>query len=145
MSMFSRSGRVVPVQRILWMASLGVLAASCATEPPPRAVQLDPANPAAQESMPLEVSLADVGALARDRTAPNTSSGPAPLPLAENVPDAGAGSAAAPAQVYGCPMHPEVTSAKPGTCPKCGMRLVLKSSTPPPQGKPRHHGPGVSP
>jgi FtsP/CotA-like multicopper oxidase with cupredoxin domain len=28
------------------------------------------------------------------------------------------------ASVYGCPMHPEVTAAQPGTCPKCGMRLL---------------------
>jgi FtsP/CotA-like multicopper oxidase with cupredoxin domain len=26
--------------------------------------------------------------------------------------------------VYACPMHPEVTAAEPGTCPKCGMKLV---------------------
>ncbi|HYY08622.1 MAG TPA: permease [Actinomycetota bacterium] len=25
---------------------------------------------------------------------------------------------------YGCPMHPEVRSSEPGTCPKCGMALV---------------------
>lgn len=25
--------------------------------------------------------------------------------------------------VYTCPMHPEITSHKPGTCPKCGMAL----------------------
>jgi FtsP/CotA-like multicopper oxidase with cupredoxin domain len=25
---------------------------------------------------------------------------------------------------YACPMHPEVTDSKPGTCPKCGMQLV---------------------
>jgi hypothetical protein len=25
---------------------------------------------------------------------------------------------------YTCPMHPEVTSDKPGECPKCGMSLV---------------------
>lgn len=25
--------------------------------------------------------------------------------------------------IYACPMHPEVTSDKPGTCPKCGMKL----------------------
>jgi Heavy metal binding domain len=28
--------------------------------------------------------------------------------------------------VYACPMHPEVTSATPGTCRKCGMALVKK-------------------
>jgi hypothetical protein len=27
--------------------------------------------------------------------------------------------------IYLCPMHPEVTSDKPGKCPKCGMELVL--------------------
>jgi Cu(I)/Ag(I) efflux system membrane fusion protein len=30
---------------------------------------------------------------------------------------------AAPAMVYGCPMHPEVRSNAPGKCPKCGMNL----------------------
>jgi hypothetical protein len=29
--------------------------------------------------------------------------------------------------MYSCPMHPEVTSAKSGKCPKCGMALVKKS------------------
>jgi hypothetical protein len=29
-------------------------------------------------------------------------------------------------KVYTCPMHPEVISAKPGKCPKCGMELVEK-------------------
>lgn len=34
-------------------------------------------------------------------------------------------------QSYTCPMHPEVKSDKPGTCPKCGMKLMLqKSKTP---------------
>jgi hypothetical protein len=28
--------------------------------------------------------------------------------------------------VYACPMHPEVTSSAPGTCPKCGMTLVKR-------------------
>jgi len=27
---------------------------------------------------------------------------------------------------YTCPMHPEVTSDKPGKCPKCGMNLEKK-------------------
>src|SRR5882757_5144788 len=30
------------------------------------------------------------------------------------------------AAVYTCKMHPEVTSDKPGKCPKCGMDLVKK-------------------
>jgi hypothetical protein len=31
------------------------------------------------------------------------------------------------ATVYTCPMHPEVTSDKPGKCPKCGMTLEPKA------------------
>jgi Cu(I)/Ag(I) efflux system membrane fusion protein len=30
--------------------------------------------------------------------------------------------------VYSCPMHPEVESAAPGACPKCGMALVPRAS-----------------
>ncbi|HEX9829564.1 MAG TPA: heavy metal-binding domain-containing protein [Bacteroidota bacterium] len=30
------------------------------------------------------------------------------------------------AELYYCPMHPDVTSAKPGECPKCGMALMKK-------------------
>ena len=30
------------------------------------------------------------------------------------------------ATIYTCSMHPEVTSDKPGKCPKCGMELVKK-------------------
>jgi hypothetical protein len=33
------------------------------------------------------------------------------------------GASGSPAVVYTCPMHPEVTSDKPGVCPKCGMKL----------------------
>jgi heavy metal translocating P-type ATPase len=31
--------------------------------------------------------------------------------------------------IYSCPMHPEVRSSGPGTCPKCGMNLVPVKAT----------------
>lgn len=33
--------------------------------------------------------------------------------------------------MYTCPMHPEIASDTPGTCPKCHMDLVLKNSIKP--------------
>ena len=32
--------------------------------------------------------------------------------------------------IYTCPMHPEITSDKPGTCSKCGMDLEAKTEAP---------------
>ena len=37
----------------------------------------------------------------------------------------------APASAYACPMHPEVTATEPGTCPKCGMKLVAVAAEAP--------------
>jgi len=45
-------------------------------------------------------------------------------PGARRAPAAAATPTAA--TIYTCPMHPEVTSQKPGECPKCGMALVPK-------------------
>ena len=43
------------------------------------------------------------------------------------------------ASSYVCPMHPEVTSSEPGTCPKCGMKLVPSDALPA-SASDRHEG-----
>ena len=43
-----------------------------------------------------------------------------------------------PASAYACPMHPEVTAAEPGTCPKCGMKLVAAPAAPVSYACPMH-------
>jgi hypothetical protein len=64
---------------------------------------------------------------------PDAFDAPAPSAVAEAEKAAGAGShagheshAVVKEGLYACPMHPEVTSDEPGTCPKCGMTLVKR-------------------
>jgi hypothetical protein len=54
------------------------------------------------------------------------------LPSAEDRREGGlvAHGAEASKTVYVCPMHPEVTSDKPGICPTCNMRLEPRTETP---------------
>ena len=61
----------------------------------------------------------------------NASAPEAPLPviqsaLASTALDAGAAEQDL-SKRYGCPMHPEISQAIPGKCPKCGMTLVVHS------------------
>lgn len=65
---------------------------------------------------------------------PQIANATAPSQTADTKsPDGAKGQQAA---AYTCPMHPEVTSDKPGKCPKCGMKLVPKAgATPPPDKK----------
>lgn len=79
-------------------------AAGCANGTLPRRDPHHPAHPAAREGYG-EVELAAmVGDAKRDQAA--------------------LGGSQTEASLYVCPMHPEVVSSTPGTCSKCGMKLV---------------------
>jgi hypothetical protein len=91
----------------------------------------------APQAMPLRIAVpsssSEMAAVRPDATLrPDDFDAPARISVAEAAKAAGRSTShdAAPAvdpsgaTIYSCPMHPEVTSTTPGTCPKCGMTLV---------------------
>ena len=59
-------------------------------------------------------------------TAPSSPDGGPSMPHSAGgmkMPEAPVEPEKAAAQEFTCPMHPEVRSANPGKCPKCGMKL----------------------
>lgn len=44
-----------------------------------------------------------------------------------------------PSEKFICPMHPEIVSARPGSCPECGMALKVVSTTAEASTESGHH------
>ena len=117
---------------------LAALGGACSPGPAPVSHSLhDPSNPSAAEGV------SPLGAVGRSEPETPAAGEPhAPSghgahthPQGRHDHGVGAGKDAggalgvdgdASAGAYVCPMHPEVTAAGPGRCPKCGMNLVAK-------------------
>lgn len=102
--------------------------AACAptvTQLPPA---LDPSNPNAPES---HVSSPITSGPAADSS----------MAMQAATPEAMAMDTASSQQAedFTCPMHPEVSSPKPGTCPKCGMNLEKRKNASPVKGHDHQH------
>ena len=107
---------------------------ACISDPPQRPPALDPSNPRAPESAPMQAGVA---------SAPST---PTPGAPATEHQSSAPGSSARPAATdkpgsqteYTCSMHPQIRQATPGRCPICGMELV-------PAAKDQAHDHGAPP
>jgi hypothetical protein len=120
--------------------------AACGSGVPPRSAALDPSNVNGPESPPFsgssgltENQIAADGQIVHDHQGNAASSeqhaghDPAAANAAFAQPSSAmqADSSDQPG-TYTCPMHPEVKSARPGQCPKCGMKLIFQGKQPAP-------------
>lgn len=100
------------------LLALALLTGACSSNPPPRPVATDPSNANAAQSPALTPPM-QPEPTERTEAAKVTE----PAKVAEPA------KAPGDAPLYRCPMHPEVTAATPGKCPKCGMTLQLQKPT----------------
>lgn len=134
-----------------WLGAFSALSPAfvgCGSSAPARPAVLDPSNPDGPES-PQRMSIeqpAELKAMEGDANAGMAAPDARPTQMHSHDPDrdqpgtgtspAGMNGSAAPprtassaaATIYTCTMHPEVTSDKPGRCPKCGMKLVPRAA-----------------
>ncbi len=107
----------------------GLLLSACAgATPPPRFSALDPADPKAPESA-VDPRSPLLEGPAEQPTTPSSASETLPMGHEHHM-DSSSGEASPIADVYSCPMHPQVREPKPGKCPICGMTLVKQPAKP---------------
>lgn len=115
------------------MAICAIVLSGCTTVQMPEVAVGHPAHPDAQAGeipvMPTVLAKPETPVIAPDLpiTGVPRSSPPAPAHV-HAAPPPPPRPAAAEGQ-YVCPMHPEVTSPVPGTCPKCGMDLEWEDAS----------------
>lgn len=114
----------------VWTSSV-VLLAACSPAPAPASQNpRDPSSPTAPEGVtpatPQAAASGSPSTQDHSAHAGHAPASPAPPSHAGHGAATAGADAGVQAEVYVCPMHPEVTSPGPGVCPKCNMKLVKK-------------------